>query len=43
MVIEMRYLYFKANREKNNDYLDITITPEQPVKKSVLSKESSTS
>jgi hypothetical protein len=43
MVVELRYLYFKANREKNNDYMDITITPEVPVEKAVLSKETSTS
>jgi len=42
MVIELRYLYFKANREKNNDYMDITITPEPPVKKDVTSEKIST-
>ena len=42
MVIELRYLYFKANREKNNDYMDITITPEPPVKKAVTSGKIST-
>jgi hypothetical protein len=42
MVIELRYLYFKANREKNNDYVDMAITPEPPVKKAVLSKEPAT-
>ena len=43
MVVELRYLYFKASREKNNDYMDITITPESHVEKDVLSKETSTS
>jgi hypothetical protein len=43
MVVELRYMYYKANREKNNDYMDITITPEPPVKKDVLSKDTSTS
>jgi len=42
MVIELRYLYFKANRGKNNDYMDITITPEPPVKKDVTSEKIST-
>ena len=42
MVVELRYLYYKANREKNNDYMDITITPEPPVKKIVTSKKIST-
>jgi radical SAM superfamily enzyme YgiQ (UPF0313 family) len=42
MVIELRYLYFKANMEKNNDYMDIAITPEPPVKKAVTSKEANT-
>jgi hypothetical protein len=42
MVVELRYLYFKANRGKNKDYMDITITPEAPVEKTVLSKETST-
>ena len=42
MVVELRYLYFKANREKNNDYMDITITPEPPVKKIVTSEKIST-
>ena len=41
--IEVKYLSFKANRKKNNDYMDITITPEPPVEKTVLSKETSTS
>jgi hypothetical protein len=31
-------LSFKANRGRNNDYMDITITPEAPVEKAVLSK-----
>jgi hypothetical protein len=39
MVIELRYLYFKVNREKNNDYMDIAITPEPPVTKTVPPKE----
>ena len=39
MVVELRYLYFKANREKNNNYMDIAITPEPPVKMAVLSKD----
>jgi hypothetical protein len=39
MVVELRYLYFKANREKNNDYMDITITPEPLIKKAILSKD----
>ena len=39
MFIELRYLYFKVNREENNDYMDITITPEPPVKKAILSKD----
>jgi hypothetical protein len=43
MVVELRYLYYKANREKNNDYMDITITPKSPVKKAFLSEETSTS
>jgi len=42
MVVELRYLYFKANREKNNDYMDITITPEPSAEKTVLSKETGT-
>jgi radical SAM superfamily enzyme YgiQ (UPF0313 family) len=42
MVIEMKYLYFKANREKNNDYMDLAITPELPVKKAVISNEANT-
>ncbi len=41
MVVELRYLYFKANRGKNNDYMDITITPDPRVEKAVLSKETS--
>ena len=41
--IEVKYLSFKANRKKNDDYMDITITPEPPVEKTVLSKETSTS
>ncbi len=41
MVVELRYLYFKANREKNNDYMDISITPDPRVEKAVLSKETS--
>jgi hypothetical protein len=36
--IEVKYLSFKANRGRNNDYMDITITPEAPVDKAVLSK-----
>ena len=36
--IEVKYLSFKANRVRNNDYMDITITPEAPVDKAVLSK-----
>ena len=36
--IEVKYLSFKANRGRNNDYMDITITPEAPVEKAVLSK-----
>ncbi|MCP4268659.1 MAG: hypothetical protein GY777_24275 [Candidatus Brocadiaceae bacterium] len=40
--IEVKYLSFKANRKKNDDYMDITITPEPPVEKTVLSKEAST-
>jgi hypothetical protein len=40
--IEVKYLSFKANRKKNNDYMDITITPEPPVKKTVTSNETST-
>jgi len=43
MVVELRYLYYKANREKNKDYVDITITPEPPLKKAVISKDTSTS
>ncbi|MDP6924823.1 MAG: hypothetical protein R2568_05555 [Candidatus Scalindua sp.] len=39
--IEMRYLSFKVNLKKNNDYMDITITPEPRVEKTVLSKETS--
>ena len=42
MVVELRYLYFKANRKKNSDYMDIAITPELPVKKAAPSKETST-
>ena len=41
--IEMRYLSFKVNLKNNNDYMDITITPEASVEKTVLSKETSTS
>jgi hypothetical protein len=41
MVVELRYLYFKANQKKNNDYMDITITTEPPVKKVATSKEAS--
>ncbi|MCP4254269.1 MAG: radical SAM protein [Candidatus Scalindua sp.] len=40
--IEVKYLSSKANRKKNDDYMDITITPEPPVKKAVLSTESAT-
>ena len=43
MVVELRYLYYKVNRKKNKDYVDITITPEPPLKKDVLSKDTSTS
>jgi radical SAM superfamily enzyme YgiQ (UPF0313 family) len=39
MFMELRYLSYKVNRGKNNDYMDITITPEPPVTKAVLSKE----
>ena len=42
MVIELKYLYYKANREENNDYMDIAITPEPHVKKAVTSNEVST-
>jgi molybdenum cofactor biosynthesis enzyme MoaA len=40
--IEMRYLSFKVNLKKNHDYMDVTITPEAPAEKGVLSKETST-
>ena len=36
--IEMRYLSFKVNLKKNNDYMDITISSELSVEKTVLSK-----
>ncbi len=39
MVVELRYLYFKANREKNNDYIDMATTPEPPVEKAILSND----
>ena len=42
MFVELRYLYYKANRGENKDYMDITITPEAPVEKTVLPKETST-
>ncbi len=41
MFVELRYLYYKANRKKNKDYMDITITTEAPVEKTVLPKETS--
>jgi hypothetical protein len=39
MFIELRYLYYKANREENNDYMDMAITPEPVVKKAILSND----
>ncbi len=39
--IEVKYLFWQANREKNNNYMDITITPEPPVIKAGSTMETS--
>ncbi len=39
MFIELKYLSFKVNLKRNNDYMDMAITPEPPVKKAIPSKD----
>ena len=38
LYIEIEYLSFKANRKKNDDYMDMAITPELPEKKAAPPK-----